>query len=285
VDDQQPSTPAPWPGQPPAPGQPPFAPGQSPPFAPGQPPAFGQSPAFGQPPAPGQPGVAAAGQPGAARRGKRRILIGVLVVVLVCAGLCGIGQLITNFINQDDWEGLGEPVPAPTISATPAPSWSRPNEFVDPKPVLGIRYQLESWVLASAGVARPMSSKCDQPDFTGAQATTMTCTVTYDGHDIAYTVSARPSGSATFTWTGEATQAVVTREGLHALVHRRFGSGDWKDLRCEEFPEVAVVPAKQFIAPVCYAKNKDAIKVTKIKIKPGDQAEPWLEPEYQDEGL
>jgi hypothetical protein len=227
------------------------------------------------------------GTPQAPRRprGKRAILIGALVVVVLCAGLCGVGQLITNVLNQDDWEGLGQPVSSSTLPATPTPSWKAPNEFVNPQPVLQIRHQLEVWVLASAGVVRPMTSRCDDDQFTGEREATFDCTVTYDGRDVVYTVSAQPSGTGTFKWDGEAKETVVTREGLLALVHRRFGGSGWKDLRCEEFPELSLVPVDQNMSQFCYAKADDAIKTSKIMLAPTDQAEPHIRTEHQEEGL
>lgn len=218
-----------------------------------------------QPTGPGTPdgphGVPVADAPGgvAPASGRRkpgtgRILVIALIVVLACAGLCGIGQFITNMLNADDWADLGQPVAPSTVPASPKPTWQPPNEFVDPQPVLQIRHQLESWVLTSAGVARPMRSSCERRDFTGEQATTFRCTVRYDGQDVVYTISARPSGSSTFTWDAEADQTVVTREGLHALLYSRFGAntGEWENLRCEEFPEVALVPAGEPLSQVCY---------------------------------
>lgn len=251
-----------------------------------------------QPTAPGTPdgqhGAPVAVAPGgvASASGRRkprtgRIVVIALVVVLACAGLCGIGQFITNMLNADDWADLGQPVAPSTVPASPKPTWQPPNEFVDPQPVLQIRHQLESWVLTSAGVARPMRSSCERRDFTGEQATTFRCTVRYDGQDVVYTVSARPSGSNTFEWDAEADQTVVTREGLHALLYSRFGgnSGDWENLRCEEFPEVALVPAGERLSQVCYAKHKDRIKSARIIITPREQAGPTLETEFQKEGL
>ncbi|WP_433389820.1 hypothetical protein [Micromonospora sp. KLBMP9576] len=208
-----------------------------------------------------------------------------MVVVVLCAGVCGVGQLITNVLNQDDWEGLGEPVPANTLAASPTPSWEPDNEFVNPQPVLEIRHQLESWVLASAKAVRPMTSKCDQPGFTGRQAATLTCTVTYDGRDVVYTVSTRPTGKRSFEWDGKATETVVTREGLLALVHGRFGGDGWTNLRCEELPEMAVVPVGKELSQVCYAKSKEKGKTSKIMITPTDQTEPQLLTEHQEEGL
>ena len=230
-----------------------------------------------------------AGHPGsgpapAPRRGKRGLVIGAIVVVVICAGLCGIGQLITNIINQDDWDNLGEPVPASAQAASPVPSWSRPN-LLSAAPVAQIRHQLETWVLASAGVARPTSSTCDQADYTGRQAATLTCTVTYDGHDVVYTVSATPAGNAVFKWEADTKETVVTREGLLALVAGRYGGNGWKNLRCEQFPDVAVVPVGTALSQSCYAKLDGRIKTSRIKIAPTSRGEPGLETEHQEEGL
>ena len=249
---------------------------------------FGPQP-YG-PPQSGAPFAAPPQQP-PAPKGKRTVLLGVLVVVLVCAGLCGVGQLITNIINKDEWENLGEPVSAPAASlpATPEPTWQPPNEFTRAhRPVLKIRHQLESWVLRSAGLPKPVTSICDDEDFTGTQAATLTCTVTYEGQTVVYTVKAHPKDQYIFEWEATAEQTVVTREGLLARVYRQFVEGpgrEWSNLRCEEFPEVALVPVGQALPQVCYAKHEDRLKTSKIIITPSDQGEPFITTEHQEEGL
>jgi hypothetical protein len=141
-------------------------------------------------------------------------------------------------------------------------------------------------VLASAGADRPTTSTCQPSDFTGQAAATLTCTVTYDGQDVRYTVNARPTGSSVFEWEAEAEQTVVTRDGLLALLARSsYSKGDWSDLRCEGFPEIALVPAGQALGQVCYAKLDGRTKTSKIRVTPTDQSEPRLETEHQEEGL
>lgn len=258
-----------------------------------------QQPGFGVPePGPAiPPGPAAQphlsappGAPQAApskKRGKRSIIITALVVVAVCAGLCGAGQLITNLLNADDWENLGEPVAASSLPPSPKPSWTPPNQFVNPQPLLHIRHDLESRVLASAGVVAPMTSSCDRKDFTGEQAATFRCTVDYDGHDVVYTVFARPSGGQLFNWEAETEQTAVTRAGLLALVNQRFGASGsgWEGLRCETFPEVALVPVGKPLSQSCYGKGKDQLKTSRIIITPTDRGEPHFLTEHQKDGL
>ncbi|WP_344407269.1 hypothetical protein [Dactylosporangium fulvum] len=211
------------------------------------------------------------------------MLIGLLVVVVVCAGLCGIGQLITNIVNKDEWKDLGKPVTRPAAQPTPTPTWPRPNPFLpnakaDPQ----IRHQLESWVLTSAGVQRPVSSTCDMEGFTGQTATTFDCTVTIEDHKVVYTVSTTPKGNGVFNWTAKAANTVVTREGILQLFTGLYPeSYGWSNLRCDDLPEIALVPAGQPLSQVCYAKLKDK-KTAKILIKPSDQAKPHLESQFQD---
>lgn len=255
---QQPQATQPYPGQP--------VPGQA---VPGQ-------------PYPGQP--VPGGAPPRQPRSKLRIVFTLVGVFAVCAGLCGIGQLITNLVNKDEWEGLGQPVPATTLTATPTPTWKPPNMFgPNPQPAAQIRHDLEGWVLQSAGVAKPTTSNCDQPGFTGQIATTLTCTVTYEGQQVVYTVTTRPKGNYVFEWDSKSTHNVVTRDGLLAYVHRQFAQGrrPYDNLRCEEFPAVALAPVGQFLSQFCYGKDGSS-KTVKIKIKVSGKGAPHFETERQD---
>ncbi|MFD6608934.1 hypothetical protein ACFWD1_08590 [Micromonospora chalcea] len=225
------------------------------------------------------------GGPQQARPGGRKILLGLVVALLVCGGLCGVGQLITEVVNQDDWEGLGRPVPSPAVPESPKPTWPKPDLLYG-RPDPGIRHTLEQNVLASAGVLKPMTSRCDNKGFTGDQAATFDCTVTYAGLDVVYTVVARPSGSQLFQWTATAERTVVTRDGLLALFHRQYTSDNrWSDLRCDEFPETALVPVGKPLPQFCYAKLDDRIKTSRIRITPDADSPPTLETEHQEEGL
>jgi hypothetical protein len=74
-----------------------------------------------------------------------------VVLVAICGGLCGIGQLITRYFARDNWVAGVRPIAAPTATATPVPTWTPPNMFIDPQPVLEIRHDLEGRVLKAAG--------------------------------------------------------------------------------------------------------------------------------------
>ena len=201
-------------------------------------------------------------------------MIGAVVAVLVVAIV-----LVSVLTNGDGWAGRGQPVAAPTVAGTPEPTWKPPNMFTHPDPLKQIRYELESRVLSSARVARKTGSTCDRSDFTGAAAATFTCTVTYDTLKVVYTVSAQPNGKNLFRYTATAPQVVVTREGLLAAVWARFGpSGTkWAELRCEEFPALALVPVHKALAQACYGKQPSQRLTSRIVIHPSDTAEPYLE--------
>lgn len=195
------------------------------------------------------------------------VLIGVIVVVVA---LCGLFQLITKITSRDDLAGLGTPVPAASVTpSAPSPTWQPPNELTDPNPELQIRHDLESWVLESAGVAKPTKSSCDLPSgFNGGAAATFTCTVTYAGKAVKYAVNTKPSSSLTFSWDADTTQNVVTRTGLLAAVADRFRTPRFSDLRCEELPEVAVVATGQPIAQHCYVRIQGRDKTATVDLIP-----------------
>jgi hypothetical protein len=271
VTESQPNQPY-QPGQPDQPGQP----GQQ--WQAAQPaPAWVPPPASEQWAPPGPPA-----QP-PAKRGKRKILIGVVVVIAVCAGLCGIGQLITNVVNQDDWKDLGEPVTRPAARPTPTPTWARPNPLAaDAKADPQIRHQLEAWVLISAGVQKPVTSTCDTKGFTGDSAATFDCTVTFEGQKVVYTISTTPKGSGVFSWTAKTTANVVTREGILQVFAEQYTEANgWSGLRCDPLPEVVLAPVNQALPQVCYAKLKDK-KTAKVVIKPTPQNKPYLESVFQE---
>ncbi|MFC4105163.1 hypothetical protein [Micromonospora zhanjiangensis] len=207
------------------------------------------------------------------------------MVLLVCGGLCGVGQLITNVVNQDDWEGLGQPVPASSLPASPKPTWLRPNIFgsgADEQ----IRYDLEQQVLSSAGVQKPTTSRCASQGLTADRAMTFDCTVTYAGQAVVFTVETTPAGSSVFEWKAKAPRTVITRDGLLAYVQRKYGNSDpstasWSDLRCDEFPEIALVPTDQDLPQFCYAKGEGHQKTSRIRIRPDEGGEPGLLTEDQ----
>ncbi|GAA1618059.1 hypothetical protein [Actinoplanes couchii] len=195
------------------------------------------------------------------------VLIGVIVVVVA---LCGLFQWITKITSRDDLAGLGTPVPAAsTTPSAPAPTWQPPNELTDPNPELQIRHELESWVLESAGTAKPTKSSCDLPGrFTGGSAATFSCTVTYEKNTVTYEVNAKPSSGLTFSWDADTAQNVVTRTGILTAVADRFRTPRFSDLRCEELPQVALVPTGRPIAQHCYVRIEGREKTATIDLIP-----------------
>lgn len=196
-------------------------------------------------------------------------MVGVLAVIAV---LCGAAQVITRITSRDPLAGQGQPVAAVAgTPSAPAPTWSPPNMLTDPQPELEIRHELEQWLLTSAGVAAPTKSRCDVPErFTGANAASFDCTVTYGKTDVAYQVTTKPSTSRTFTWDATAAQTVVTRAGLLAAVANRFRTdgGRFSDLRCDELPESALVPTGTALAQHCYVRIEGRDKTASIDLVP-----------------
>jgi hypothetical protein len=205
-------------------------------------------------------------------RSRRRTILTLLAVVAVVAVLCGAAQLITKITSRDPLAGKGQPVAA--ISAkpsAPAPTWEPPNMLTDPRPELEIRHELEEWLLKSAGVAAPLKSDCDAPkQFSGTQAATFECTVTYRGLKVTYEVSTKPSSSRTFSWDATATQTVVTRAGVLAAVADRFrtDAGRFSDLRCEELPEMVLAPTGTALPQHCYVRIEGRDKTAWIDLVP-----------------
>ncbi|GAA0577264.1 hypothetical protein GCM10010172_72470 [Paractinoplanes ferrugineus] len=195
------------------------------------------------------------------------MVVGLIVGVLA---LCGVFQLITKITSRDPLAGLGTPVPAASASvAAPSPTWKPPNELTDPDPQTQIEYELESWVLESAGVAKPTKSSCAPPSgFNGGSAANFRCTVTYDTKAVTFEVNTKPSSSRTFTWDADTTQNVVTRAGLLSSVADRFRNARFSDLRCEDFPEVALAPTGKPLAQHCYVHIQGRDKTATIDLIP-----------------
>jgi hypothetical protein len=200
------------------------------------------------------------------------MIVTLVVVVAVVAVLCGVAQLITKITSRDPLAGKGQPVAA--VSATPSapsPTWTPPNELTEPRPELEIRHELEKWLLKSAGIAAPMKSRCNTPaGFSGGQAATFPCTVTYGKFSVTYEVSTKPSSSLTFSWDATAAQTVVTRAGITAAVAGRFRTdgGRFSDLRCEELPEVALVATGKALPQHCYVRIDGQQKTAWVDLIP-----------------
>jgi hypothetical protein len=205
------------------------------------------------------------------------------IVIAVVAGLFVLGNVVTNIVDKDEWKDRGEPVTLPAAVVAPTPTWPRPDTLgPNAKPDAQIRYKLETWVLASAGVLRPISSACDIGAFDGTSATTFDCTVTFDGQKVVYTIQTQPKDAAAFTWTATTEANVVTRQGiLAAMVGRYDASSNFTDLRCEPFPDLVLAPVDQPLPQACYVKRWKG-KTVKIVIKPNAQGEPTLDKVFQD---
>jgi hypothetical protein len=214
-----------------------------------------------------------------AKGGKGRLVVGAVVVVVVCAGLWGVGRLINNVVNKDGWKDLGQPVTRLAVQPLPTPTWKWPNPFqsnakADPQ----IRYELESWVLESAGVQKPVSSTCDNKGSMGDSAATFDCTVTFEGQSFVYTVSTTPKGNHVFTWTAKAAKAaktIVTREEILRLLAHQYPEADgWSNLRCDTLTEIVLAPVGQALPQVCYVKPKDTKTQNPDHTKRPRRAEP-----------
>ena len=206
----------------------------------------------------------------AARRRVRRVWLAVAV-----AGVLLVAVVVVSWVaNRDRWAGKGQPVVAPTLAGTPAPTWKPPDDSLG-----RIRYELESRVLNSARVARPTSSGCDRSELAGDQPATFSCTVSYDKLKVVYTVSARPNGKL-FQYTATAPKTIVTRQGLLALVWQHYGLPSklrMAELRCDGFPETALVAVHRTLDQVCYGRLPGQRLTSKITVAPSDTAEPYLE--------
>ncbi len=202
--------------------------------------------------------------------GKKKTVLVLVGFVAAVAALCGAFQLITAVTSRDPLAGLGTAVPAASaIPSAPVPTWEPPNQLTDPRPELEIRHTLESWVLESAGAAKPTKSSCDVPDdFTGNTPASFPCSVSYGTSTVTYEVDAKPSSSRTFTWDADTTQNVVTRAGLLAAVADRFRDARFSDLRCDELPELALAPTGKPIEQHCYVRIEGRDKTATIDLIP-----------------
>lgn len=200
-------------------------------------------------------------QPRAPRWRRPVIAAGAVVLVTV---VCGVVSVIAN---RDPLVNRGQPVVAPQLAGTPTPTWTPGNMFTDPHPIDEIRFDLESRVLQAAAVARPVTSTCDAAGFTGEDAASFQCTVTYANLRIVYDVSATPSGQYTFKYKAEASQAIVTRDAILSRFTRQYR--DFTNLRCDPLPEMALVPTNKPLDQLCYGKLKGH-KTAKVQIFGGD---------------
>ncbi|GAA5143314.1 hypothetical protein GCM10023320_84330 [Pseudonocardia adelaidensis] len=159
-----------------------------------------------------------------------------VLVVLVLAALPACSD------EYADHSGI--PVVRPT---GPAPPERESEQYVFGG-VDGLRKVLETRVLRSAGVVKPVRSECDVERPTPR----FTCTVDYDGERVTYLVTT--SGSGWAEWEATTDSLVMTRAGVLAAVWREYSAHAAK-LRCEDgIPETARVAPGTKLGQRCYFK-------------------------------
>lgn len=207
-----------------------------------------------------------------------------LVVVAVVAGLIWSGVwAATSYAGRDSWAGRGTPVARPKVPLVVTQTEQPPDVLVGPEPINEILYGLKDRVLRSAGVLKPVDGSCDRTDVGGGASTTFRCTITYEGLDVEYAVTARPEGSNGLRWEASADRTVITREGLFAQFWYRYGplGATFTDLRCDDgFPLVALVPVQAPLDQHCWAKPHNA-KTVKVIFTPSDRGPAGLFTEIQ----
>jgi hypothetical protein len=207
-------------------------------------------------------------------------VIAAVLVVAVVAGLIWVGILAaTRYAGRDSWAGRGTPVARPNVPMVVTQTEPQPGAT----PIQTILYGLKDRVLRSAGVLRPVSGSCDRTDFDGGTPATFRCTVTYEGLNVEYAVSARPNGTDGVEWRASAERTVVTREGLFARFWYQYGplGATFTDLRCDEnFPPIALVPVQAPLDQHCWAKPHNA-KTVKVTFMPSDNGPVGLYTEIQ----
>jgi hypothetical protein len=161
-----------------------------------------------------------------------------LVIACALAG-CSGGHA------ADSWAGRGAPVGNP--GADPAPS--RPSDdFVTG--VSGLRVALETRVVASGGLIRPVTSACDataiEPQFT--------CRVTYLGQVVTYRVTTAPDTAGGYTWKATPDKLIATKAGVEAAMWRKYAARA-SAISCDTpFPAAQRVTPTTALPQRCYFK-------------------------------
>jgi hypothetical protein len=195
-------------------------------------------------------------------------------LVVVCVGGVATGAVWGfNRIVHDDLADRGAHVPAVAMPE-PSPTWL-PTDPTATDPVPQVRHDLEQRVLLIARVVHPVTSRCVRvdsgPDDSEIQ---YACTVTYAGHDMVFTVIGSGQGD-----TGEldryeanADRVVVTRKGLQSQFREAYPQAE--ELRCDEFPEFALVSTAEPLPQHCYVKVGWSGRFMELTINPRDDGPP-----------
>lgn len=183
------------------------------------------------------------------RQGCLKVLVsGVLVV----AALYVLGL----WLGRDPWADQGVPVTAPKSgTAKPTPTIPEPENGG----IEEIKYDLQEKVLAWSGVQRPTEADCEIDEVPDSPRT-FTCTVTYDGIEVPFTIRitdvTKALGMALFKWEVAEQTAVLTKEGVFAEFWRQGQAPEYTEMRCDDnIPATKVVevgPTPYF----CYYKSK-----------------------------
>ena len=205
-----------------------------------------------------------------------QIAKGVLLFGLVVAcsgGLVASAVYGYERIARDELAERGARVPVIAMPES-SPTWT-PMDPTTADPVPQVRHDLEQRVLLIARVAHPVTSRCVRVD-SGTDDTEIqyACTVTYAGHDIVFTVVGHGRGD-----TGEldrydasADRVVVTRKGLQAQLREAYPQAE--ELRCDEFPELALVSTADPLTQHCYVKVSWSGRFMELTINPRDDGPP-----------
>ena len=172
-----------------------------------------------------------------------------LVVVLAV----GANFVYRNYAHPDRLAGKGTPVQAPGPTRPVPPPARPPSRLTARHPVGQIMYELEQRVRAMTGVPEPVGGGCATKGFTGEQAASFDCTVTYRGHEVVYAVNAKPSGSLLFSYTARPKRGLLVGEGVLAEVWRTYHH-QTTSLRCDQLPAIAEVPVNAPLPWRCYAR-------------------------------
>jgi hypothetical protein len=212
-------------------------------------------------------------------------LLCVTVVVLCCGGAVAVVRWNSE-LSKDPLADLGTPLPAVASHPLPTPSWPEPSRGTDFDKSL--RYELEKAVLVGAAVPATVSSRCEPqfPKFNRPDK--FHCMVTYGsgGHTATFAVETRmgpPIADGTLNliqYDVRGVEQVITRVGVHRLVQSRFGKVG--AVRCDELPEVQVVPAGQLLPQSCYLL-RERTKTRRLTLKASDKVPDALNPLYIEE--
>jgi hypothetical protein len=187
--------------------------------------------------------------------------LGWVRVVAFYGGLLAliVGCCVGVWWVMDPNRNNGTPIPRDAQAAVPTPSWTPSRgDAVEVK----LRYDLEEWTLKAAGVGGPTTSKCEYGNPLPA-----TCTVEYRGFTMRWNIT-HISGDVLIKYQAHTGSIVITRDGIQAAFAKQFQQS--YELRCDELPEVALVPVGKPLDPGCYEKSERRGPSDRLNIVPTD---------------